>query len=240
VRYCSITELAPLSDEDEDEGQSAWLWRNGSAEAGCPKYSLDKRLPLMIEWLRHTGCMEMSGMPFPSKLPPHIGDLNPHTDTWFLGSIRLRIPNGISIGSAKKHSSRQTVPNTWQWAPWPKKLPFPMGDLDPYLIGPYIVPWADLESSIQTSSRSVQLLCNVHGKAFLYFTMERPFPKNCPFAWGSRPPPSNRWFLGPTRVLNPNGISIGSVIFARLTTVADQQTDHAILGLYNNRPHLRT
>jgi len=30
------------------------------------------------------------------------------------------------------------------------------------------------------------------------------------------------WFLGPTRILNPNGISIG---FAGLTTVTDRQTD---------------
>ena len=29
-------------------------------------------------------------------------------------------------------------------------------------------------------------------------------------------PPSNTWFLGPIQVLNPNGISIGSAIFAQL------------------------
>ena len=29
--------------------------------------------------------------------------------------------------------------------------------------------------------------------------------------------PSNAWFLGPARILNPNGISIGSVNFAQLT-----------------------
>ena len=30
---------------------------------------------------------------------------------------------------------------------------------------------------------------------------------------------------GPTRVLNPNGISIGSAVFAGLTSVIDRQTD---------------
>jgi len=30
--------------------------------------------------------------------------------------------------------------------------------------------------------------------------------------------PSNTWFSGHTRVLNPNGISIGSAIFAGLTS----------------------
>ena len=39
--------------------------------------------------------------------------------------------------------------------------------------------------------------------------------------------PSNTWFLGPTRVLNP--ISIGSAVFAGLTTVTDRQT--TLLGL---------
>jgi len=37
--------------------------------------------------------------------------------------------------------------------------------------------------------------------------------------------PSNTWFPGPTRVLNANGISIGSAVFAGLTRVTDRQTD---------------
>jgi len=43
------------------------------------------------------------------------------------------------------------------------------------------------------------------------------FPKNCPFAWGTEFP-SNMCFLGPTRVHNTNGISIGSGGFAQLTS----------------------
>ena len=41
-------------------------------------------------------------------------------------------------------------------------------------------------------------------------------PNNCPFAWGIWAP-SNRCFLGPARVHNPNGISIGSAIVAQIT-----------------------
>ena len=37
--------------------------------------------------------------------------------------------------------------------------------------------------------------------------------------------PSNTRFSGLTRVLNPNGISIGSAVFA-LTSVTDRQTTH--------------
>jgi len=50
-------------------------------------------------------------------------------------------------------------------------------------------------------------------------------------------PPSNTWFLWLTRVHNPNDISIGSAIFAWLTSVTnrliDQQTgqETALLSL---------
>jgi len=57
--------------------------------------------------------------------------------------------------------------------------------------------------------------------------MGRPFPpQNCPFPWWDLDPQSNMWFLGPTRVLNPNGSFIGAAVFAGLTSV-DRPTDHA-------------
>jgi len=49
-------------------------------------------------------------------------------------------------------------------------------------------------------------------------------PDNCPFAWGDLDP-SNTRFIGPIRVQIPNGISIGSAIFAGFTAVTDRQTD---------------
>jgi len=53
---------------------------------------------------------------------------------------------------------------------------------------------------------------------------DAPFlPKNC-HSHGGSGPPSNTWFLGPTRVLNPKGISIGSAVFAGVTSVTDRQT----------------
>jgi len=54
-------------------------------------------------------------------------------------------------------------------------------------------------------------------------------PQNCPFPWGIWTP--STWFSGLTRVLDPNVISIGAAVFARLTSVTDRQTerptDHA-------------
>jgi len=42
---------------------------------------------------------------------------------------------------------------------------------------------------------------------------------------GGSEPPSNTWSLEPSQVLNPDGISIGSAVFAGLTSVTDRQTD---------------
>jgi len=46
-----------------------------------------------------------------------------------------------------------------------------------------------------------------------------------PFPWEGSGPPSNTWFPGPTKVLNPSSISIGSAIFAGLTSVTDRPPD---------------
>ena len=57
-------------------------------------------------------------------------------------------------------------------------------------------------------------------------------PKFAPSHGGSEPP-SNTWSLGPSQVLDPDGISIGSAVFAGLTSVIDRQTDRqtTLLGL---------
>ena len=54
---------------------------------------------------------------------------------------------------------------------------------------------------------------------------------------GPRP---NTWFPGPTRVLNPNGISIGSVVFAGLTSVTDRPTDHSTRMATTGRIYLHS
>ena len=46
--------------------------------------------------------------------------------------------------------------------------------------------------------------------------------------------PSKTWFLEPTQVLNPNGISNGSAVFAGLSTVTDRQTDRPRYSVCNN------
>ena len=59
--------------------------------------------------------------------------------------------------------------------------------------------------------------CTAHGRRSLYFTMGHPFsPQNCHHGWDISTPPSNTWFLGPTRLRIPNSISIVIAIFAQL------------------------
>jgi len=64
-------------------------------------------------------------------------------------------------------------------------------------------------------------------------------PSKLPLSIGGSGLPSNSWFPGPTRANNPNGILIGSAVFAGLTSVTDRQTDRPRYSVGNNRPHLR-
>ena len=61
---------------------------------------------------------------------------------------------------------------------------------------------------------------------------------------GGSEPPSDTWSLGATEVINPNGISIGSTVFAGLTSVTDRptdrQTDHATRSLTIDRIYVRS
>jgi len=64
-------------------------------------------------------------------------------------------------------------------------------------------------------------------------------PKIAPTHGGSGPP-SNTWFPGPTWVLSPNGISISSAVFARLTSELDRPTDHATRSVTIGRIYLHS
>jgi len=143
----------------------------------------------------------------PSKLPLIMWDLYHHL-------IRGSIPNGISIGSAAFALLMAEFPYILQWAPLSPKLSLPMGYLDPHLTHDSIGPF---KPTTQTASRSLRPFLNSPSQS--YFTTGLLPPQNCPFPWGMWTP-SKIWFLGPTLVLNSNGISMGSSVFAGLTTVS--------------------
>jgi len=58
--------------------------------------------------------------------------------------------------------------------------------------------------------------CTAYDRKCLYFTTGAPVHQNCPFPWGIWTSHVTRCFR-PMRVHNPNGTSIGSVVFAQMT-----------------------
>jgi len=64
-----------------------------------------------------------------------------------------------------------------------------------------------------------------------------PFPLKITFSHGGSGSPANTWFLEPTQVHNPNSISIGSAVFAGLTTVTDRSTYKPYNSICDNTPH---
>jgi len=101
-----------------------------------------------------------------------------------------------------------------------------------------MIPWAHPSPQPKQHLDRFSRFCTGDSRRVsLYFTMGWPFlPQNCPFPWGIWTP----WFPGPTRVVNPNGISIGAAIFAGLTSVTDRPTDHATRSITTGRIYVRS
>jgi len=86
---------------------------------------------------------------------------------------------------------------------------------------------------------------SIDSAVFAQMTAECPYslqwdpltPHNYLFPWGIWTP-SNTWFPG--RTTQTACISIGSAIFAGLTSVTDRPADRPRYSVGNNRPHLRT
>ena len=138
-----------------------------------------------------------------------------------LRPTRMHSTNGKWIGSAVSAQLPPESPYALQWVPlFPKIAPSFVGSEPLYkswFLGPVR---ADNPNGITIGSA---VFAPVIAEC-LYFTMGHPFsPQNCPFPWGSGPQ-SNTWFPGPTRVVNLNGISVGSAVYAGLTSVTDRPT----------------
>jgi len=103
-----------------------------------------------------------------------------------------------------------------------------MGDLDPHLIH-YSLSQTKLRA--QTASRSVQPILHGWPQSVPILYNGTPFPLKIVAYHGGIWTPSNTYFPGPTRVLNPNSSSISSVIFAWLTSVTDRPTDRPLYCL---------
>jgi len=102
----------------------------------------------------------------------------------------------------------------------PSKLPLRMGDLDPHLIHASLQP---PRSASRTAPQLVQpFLHSSRQKSPILYNGPPLFSSSLPLCMRSEPP-SNTWFLGPTRVHNSNSISICSAVFAGLTIVTEER-----------------
>ena len=110
-------------------------------------------------------------------------------------------------------------------------------NVHPHLAG-NTFPWAHPSPHRKQHLGWFSHFCSTHGRVSIYFTMHQPFSlQNCPFRRSRGDlDPSNTLFLEPTQVLTPNGISIGSAIFAGLTIV----TDRPCYSVCSNWPYLRS
>ena len=112
--------------------------------------------------------------------------------------------------------------------------------------------WHRLESiAVGCSSRAVMPLLRIEWSILLHTLQQRlPMlfngpndPQNCPFSCGGLDPDL---IVVPLAHMSqpPNGISIGSPVFAQLTGVpitdTHRHTDHATCDICSNRPHLCT
>jgi len=146
-----------------------------------------------------------------------------------LRPIWVHNQNGKSIGSDVFAQLTTENAYTLQWAPLSTRIaPFHGGSRLPSntrFLGPM---QADNPNGTSIASAVFAQMT----PECLYFTMVRLFPpQNCPFPWGIWAP-CNTWFIGPNRILNPNGNSIASAVFAgsivwQTDRPTDRPTDHS-------------
>jgi len=88
-----------------------------------------------------------------------------------------------------------------------------------------MVPWPTRVLNPNGTSISSAVFAQMTAECPYTSQWDDPFLSKLPLPVDGSELPSNTWFLGPNRVLNPNGISIGAAVFAGLTSVTDRQTD---------------
>ena len=152
--------------------------------------------------------------PFPLKLSLYNGGTRPPSSMWFFGSTQLSIPNDISITLAVYTGDGRRQSLYFTMALPHKKLPLPMGNLDPLLIH---CSFGTPKSTTQRASRSAQQFLQGSQQSVPIFYNGPPLspklilPMGGSGTHGSLSPPesSTKWHL------------YQFTHFARLTTVTD-------------------
>jgi len=128
-----------------------------------------------------------------------------------------------SYHTIKVIAHQRPKPVMANWLPWQR----PSAPVDSHLTHDSYGP---SELTTQTAYTCISSAVFAQLTTGCAYTLQwaAPSPQNCLFSWQIWTP-CNSWSLRPTQVLNPNGISIGSAVFARLTTVTDRQTRQTTL-----------
>jgi len=121
------------------------------------------------------------------------------------------------------HTSRQKVPIIYNGRPHPPELPLPMGGSEP----------PSNTGCLGTMRAHNPSGISIGSVVFAQMTAECPYTLQWFAHFSLKIAPShgriwtscNTWFLGTTRVLNPNDNSITSAVFVELTNVTECQTD---------------
>jgi len=134
------------------------------------------------------------------------------------------------------HSSRQKVPILNNERPCPLKIAPSRGGSGPHLIHDSL---GQSERRIQMAPRSVQPFSHRRPQSSYILYKRPPLSRsNLPLPMGGSGHQSNTWFPWSTRVLNQNGISIGSVVFAGLVWQTDRPTDQAVRAMRSNNLYI--
>jgi len=131
------------------------------------------------------------------------------------------------------HMKEQVVKVIWQNASLPPHTDGPTvfarrRQCAPHVTHAFLGP---SESTTQTASWTVQPCLHNSRQSVVRHARACPFPSKLPLRMGRSGPPSNTWFLEPTLAQNPNYISIGSAVFAQLTTERPYTLQRTVLPL---------
>jgi len=152
-----------------------------------------------------------------ANVPCHDGTLAPHAEhEWtVLPSAHPSPQPKRQINQFSRffpaHARKSIIPILYNGYPFLPKLPLPTGIWTPFNL------WFLGPVQAHNPNSITKCLYNLQWAA--------PYPSKLLIPMGDQDPPSNTWFPGNTRVLNSNGISSGSSVFAgSLVWQTDRQT----------------
>jgi len=172
----------------------------------------------------------------------HVGTLAPpgeyELNLCFLRLTRVHNPNGKSISSAVSVQLVAESPYTLQLARLSPKIAAYHGGICIHI--KFMIPWASPSNSPNDITICSAVFTQVTAQCHILYNLATPSPLKIAPSHGVSGPQCNTWYPGPTKVLNSNGISIGSAVFAGLSSVTDRPTDQSTWLVTIDRIYVRS